>query len=273
MPFVRDFEGDELAQRVYLVLFGPGKIGKTRSALALVTDHNQYVFLLSVDSGILYVRQNPKLFKGKLGVYTEKGPWTLKRTRDNLKETTSRVKALMEKVPAEKVWVVLDTATHLQTALLAEARRVVVKKGHGRELASISDEYEREMVTQVDYQVNLGHMAEVADALMGMPCNVVVNCLEKAETKGRDKTGVMLPSLSGGAYTRIMGDADAVLRMESSEDGERIFKTFVQGSDSGDRSGNLDRIEPADLKHIQRKMLGVSDTVSERPENAEAGTA
>lgn len=273
MPFVRDFEDDPLAKRVYLVVFGPGKIGKTRSVLALVTEHSQYVFLMSVDGGILHVRQNPKLFKGKLGTYIEKS-WTLKNARKNLSDAGARVKALTDKgVPPEKIWVVLDTATHLQTTLLAEARKVVVGKGHGKELASMSDEYEREMVTQVDYQVNLGHMAEIADALAGMPCNIVVICLDKAETKGRDKTGVMLPALSGGAYTRITGDADAVLRLVKEGD-ERVFRTFVAGGDSGDRSGNLDPSEPADLKHIQRKMLGL-DTGNESEqssgdENAEA---
>lgn len=276
MPYVRDFADDPLAKRVYLVLFGPGKIGKTRAALGLVTEHKQYVFLLSVDGGILYVRQNPGLFKGKLGAYVEKGPWTLRSARANLNEVRTRVEAAAKKgVAPEKIWVVLDTVTHLQTALLAEARKVVVNKGHGKELAAINDEYEREMVTQVDYQVNLGHMAEIADMLVGMPCNVVVNCLEKAESKGREKTGVVLPALSGGAYTRILGDADAVLHIEtrgSDTDKERFFKTFVQGGDSGDRSGNLEAIEPADLKHIQNKMLGLGSS-SNTEEDQQAGNA
>lgn len=271
MPLVRDFEDDPLAKRIYVVVFGPGKIGKTRAALDLVTKHKQYVYLLSIDGGILHVRQNPKLFKGKLGIFVETGPWTLRSTRNNLREAHARVVATAKKgVPPEKIWVVLDTATHLQTAMLVESRKIVVAKGHGKELAAMNDEYEREMVTQVDYMVNLGHMGEIADALVGMPCNVVVNCLDKAETKGRDKTGVMLPALSGGAYTRITGDADAVLRLQKDGD-ERVFRTFVQGGDSGDRSGNLDPTEPADLKHIQTKMLGLSDDQDSASEESPAG--
>lgn len=277
MPFLKDLGADPLSSRVYLVLFGPGKIGKTRAALNLVTDHKQLVYILSVDRGLLYAFQNPKLFKGRLGAYVESGAWTLRTTRKNLADVRARIDAkVRDGVNPGRLWVVVDTITHLQTAMLAEARHVQVSGGHGKEMAKLADEYEREMVTQVDYMVNLGHMSEIADALVGMPCNVVVNALEKAETKGRDKTGVMLPALSGGAYTRILGDADAVMHLETDKEGDRFFKTFVQGSDSGDRSGNLERTETADLMHIRNKMLGldkVSDEATgtnESPANEEA---
>lgn len=264
MPLVRDFEDDPLSKRVVLLVFGPAKIGKTLTALNLVTESRDFVILISVDHGAFQVRQNPGAYKGRL---LRSDADNLVELRRDFKEAKLTVQRLFkQKVDAARIWVVLDTVTHLQTSLMKEARKVAVRnESNELKQGSMGEEYLREMTIQVDYLVNLGHMAEVMDELLSFPCNVVLNALDKEESKRVGdksvKTGRTVPSISGSQVTsRVLGDVDAILEIRELQDGARVFRTFVDGSTrGGDRSGRLDKFEPLDLKHVREKMLGLSD--------------
>lgn len=263
MPFIRNFEDDPLKERVYSLIYGPPKIGKTYAVLDLIKKHGDYVVMLSFDRGDFAVRQDPETYKGKM---VRANPATLGEIRDDLKEAGFIVNKLAKKgIPRSSIWLVMDTMTHAQTILLAEARKINIKNPHTRDGRT---EYVRDATTQVDYMVNLGHMNEIADALASMKCNVIVITLEKNEILHgrRDKTSNMIPALSGQAYTRFLGDADVILRMVE-EKGERYFSLSGQSGScvGGDRSGKLDIREPADIKHIQQKMLGAKQAKKTEP--------
>lgn len=252
MSFISNFD-DGRIDRVYLHIFGAPKIGKTTAVLDLVEHSRDFVILISMDRGHrMRVAQNPALFNKRLAVAT---PSTLQELREDLRVAKFKVdKAASQGVDRRRIWVCLDTITHTQILLMSEARKINVKNPSSQDRR---DEYIRDATTEVDYMVNLGHMSEVADTMVSMPCNSIVLALEKEQSVQRKKTGVMIPAISGQSFTRFMGDADAILRIRA-DHGERVIEPFVDGELTGDRSGNLAPEEPMDLKRIQQKMLGVS---------------
>jgi hypothetical protein len=236
--------------RLYLLIYGQGKIGKTRAVLDAVETHGHYMVMLSTDKGLIYVSQNPEPFNKKLAVAE---PRTLEQMRKALKLGEKKVSNLIKQgVPEHKIWFVIDNATHLQQRLMNEARKVFIGSGRGN--VQKSNEYEREMTTDMDYQVNLGHMTEIADVLDSIPCNVVVIALEKDEyDKKRETTGRKLPQIGGQPAVRFIGDADAVLHLRRDKKGVAYFQIHDSGA-GGDRSGKLDKTEPADVVYVVNKM-------------------
>lgn len=249
MSFTRNFAEDPLRGRVYLLLHSEPKVGKTRAVLNLIREHGNYVVMLSFDSGTLEVRQSPTVFQGKLALAT---PKNLQEVRKDIEETDLMIEKLYRKgVHRSKIWVCVDTVTALQHKLMIEARKVNVKNP---EATDRRREFVRDAVTEIDYNINLVHMGEVADWLAGLACNVVVNALSREETVERKKTGRVVPAISGQSGLRFNGDADAILYLNRDDSGKRWFE--IDSETGGDRSGMLDAKEPADLLRIQRKMLG-----------------
>lgn len=246
MKIMSQFEDQPLAERVYLHIFGVPKIGKTVSILDLVLRDRDVVLMVSADRGWQSrVAQNRKAFSG--GRFHVAEVDTLMDLREALKIMRMKVGKAVKAVEPRRVWFVFDTITHIQTMLMQEARRINIKNPVTEDRR---DEYVRDATTEVDYMVNLGHMGEIATALIGMPCNVIAVSLEKEESIKRTKTGVMVPSISGQSGARFLGDADAILRVVKSDDGDdRVFEV------SGDRSGQLDKIEPTNLAKLREKML------------------
>jgi len=249
VSFIQSFT-DDRTEQVYLLLFGPGKIGKTTCVLDLVERDRDYVVLLSMDGGWkLRVRKNPAAFEKRLVVAE---PRTLQEMRKDFQTARFKVQKVVKAgVPRSRIWVALDTITHAQTQLMAEARKINIKNPSAQDSR---DEYIRDAQTEVDWMVNLGHMSEVADALLGMRCNIIVIAHEKEQSVQRKRTGVMVPAIGGQSFSRFMGDADAVLKMRS--DGHaRVLEPFVDGELTGDRSGQLAPIEPPNLRTVADKML------------------
>jgi hypothetical protein len=216
------------------------------------------MIMVSTDHGLLHVSKNPEAFNKRLAVAN---PRNLKDVRKTMKELRRKVdKLLASGQPPQRLWVVVDNLSHLQTRLMKEARKVQVEGSARTGRGTMDTEYQREMTTDVDYGVNLGHMVEIADELDTLNCNVAILCLEKAEYgKDRKTTGKMLPSLSGQPAVRFTGDADVILHMKKDKAGARYFEN------KGDRSGLLADVEPADLAYIVSKMHGKHAPVAALP--------
>lgn len=251
MGFTKRFGDDPLGKRIYALVYGDPKIGKTHMVLDLVRKHGDYVVLFSLDKGTIAVRQDPETFKGKLAIAYPSG---LREMRSDMVEATTVISKLAKAVPRSKIWVVVDTATHLQMKLLAEARKINVLNPDSRDPRS---EYVRDAVVEADWNVNLAHMNEVADFLVDAKCNVVVTAHAKQESVDRKKTGRMVPALSGQSYSRFVGDADAILHLTQNKEGKRYLEAMTGDGLGGDRTGNLSRIEEPDLKVLQERMIGV----------------
>lgn len=257
MGFTKKFTEDPLRNRVYLLVHSDPKVGKTHMVLDLVRKHGDYVVMFSFDEGTFEVRADPEKYESKLAIAK---PTALKGLRDDMHEGAMIVERLVKAgVPRWRIWAVVDTVTHLQNRLMVEARQISVKNPDARD---IRRDFVRDATTEVDFNINLTHMSEVANYLASMPCNVIVNALSREEYVERRKTGRVLPAITGQSALRFTGDADAILYLDRNEKGERWLTCDHEGG--GDRSGRLSNREPADLMHIAEKMLG-RQNASERP--------
>ena len=249
MGFTKKFSEDPLKDRVYLLVHSEPKVGKTHMVLDLIRKHGHFVIMLSFDSGTFEVRQNPESFEGKLAIAT---PSSLQQLRDDMHEGTMLVEQLVQKgVPRANIWICIDTVNALQGKLMIEARKINVKNPDARDSRK---EFVRDAVTEVDYNVNLAHMGEVADWLAQVRCNVVINSISKEEYVERKKTGRAIPAITGQSAIRIAGDADAIVCLDRDREGRRWISCDLESG--GDRSGRLRPREEADLVQIRDRMLG-----------------
>jgi len=270
LAFTKKFTEDPLKDRVYLLVHSDPKVGKTHMVLDLVRKHGHFVVMLSFDGGTFEVRQDPTAFEGKLAIAS---PSSLQQLRDDMHEATMLVEQLYRKgVPRSNLWICLDTVNALQAKLMIEARKINVKNPDARDLRK---EFVRDASTEVDYNINLAHMGEVADWLGQVKANVVLNVISKEEYIERKKTGRAIPAITGQSSIRLMGDADAILYLDRDREGQRWISCEVDGG--GDRSGRLRAREPADLVAIRDQMLGrgagSSATVQAPTPALSAGTA
>lgn len=282
MTFTKNFGSDPLGERIYVLVHGDPKVGKTHMVLDLVREHGDYVILFSLDKGTMAVRQDARrakaegrksVFQGKLMIAY---PDRLREVRKDMQEAERSISKLARAgVDRSKIWVVLDTVTHLQSKLLAEARRINVQNPSAKD---DRPKYVRDAVVETDWGINLTHMAEVADFLVNVKANVVVLALSKKEKIEREETGRDIPALSGQSLSRFMGDADTVAQLRIDKKGNRFLALQSSESLGGDRSGMLSDREPADLKHIQRKSIGIevnalpADTETPKENGADAVT-
>lgn len=222
----------------------------TMCVFDLVRRHGHFVVMLSFDDGIFEVRQNPEVYEGKLAIAR---PTSLSGLRSDMHESDLMIEKLVKSgVPRWKIWACIDTVTHMQARLMTEARQINVKNPSAND---VRRDFVRDATTEVDFNINLTHMSEVANWLSSLPCNVVVNALSREEHVDRKKTGRVVPAIVGQSSARICGDADAILYLAVEKDGKRIFQCQA-GETGGDRSGRLGLTEPPDLFEISQKMLG-----------------
>jgi hypothetical protein len=249
MAFTKKFTEDPLRNRVYLLVHSEPKIGKTHMVLDLVRKHGDYVILFSFDDGTFEVRRDPETYEGKLAIAK---PTSLRAVRDDMNEASVFIERLVKQgVPRWRIWVVMDTLTHLQNRLMTEARQITVKNPDARD---VRRDFVRDATTEVDFNINLTHMSEIANYLLALPCNVIVNALSREEYVERKKTGRVLPAITGQSALRFAGDADAILYLNRDSEGKRWVECDTETG--GDRSGMLGNREPADLIAIASKMLG-----------------
>lgn len=251
MAFTKKFSEDPLRNRVYLLVHSEPKVGKTHMVLDLVRNHGDYIVLFSFDEGTFEVRKEPEVYESKLAIAK---PTSLKGLRDDMHEGAMIVERLVKAgVPRWRIWAVVDTVTHMQNRLMVEARQINVKNPDARD---IRRDFVRDATTEVDFNINLTHMSEVANFLASLPCNIVVNALSREEYVERKKTGRVLPAITGQSSLRFCGDADAILYLNRDNEGRRWLE--CDGETGGDRSGMLDKREPANLRALAAKMLGRS---------------
>jgi hypothetical protein len=249
MAFTKKFTEGPLRNRVYLLVHSEPKIGKTHMVLDLVRKHGDYVILFSFDDGTFEVRRDPETYEGKLAIAK---PTSLRAVRDDMNEASVFIERLVKQgVPRWRIWVVMDTLTHLQNRLMTEARQITVKNPDARD---VRRDFVRDATTEVDFNINLTHMSEIANYLLALPCNVIVNALSREEYVERKKTGRVLPAITGQSALRFAGDADAILYLNRDSEGKRWVECDTETG--GDRSGMLGNREPADLIAIASKMLG-----------------
>lgn len=250
--FISDLSHDPFGGRIVYLIYGAWKIGKTDLLLRMLKAHaDEGVILISADKGDTKVRLDSAPYQGRLLIAR---PTSLHEYRVATAEATKLV--AKSKRPAGALWCVLDTVTAMQNQLLAEARKLSVssaKSGKGR--IEEGDEYLRDMTTQVDYNVNLGHMAEITNALMRLPCNIVFLALERKDGP-QDGPKTANPSLSGQSRDKVAGDADVIARMVKEDGGERkLLVAPGSGWNAGDRTGKLAAEEPADLWAMHQKIV------------------
>jgi hypothetical protein len=256
---VSDLAKDPYSGRVVLLLYGEEKVGKTTTVLNMIPQGN-LVYMMSFDQGTMKLRLDPSLYQNRILLSYPDG---LREIRDDLEVFRERVKKAVANVGAGKVWVVLDTVTHMQDQLLSEARKMDVKqtslKAAEKKAASADDEYMRDMTTQLDYGINLAHMNETINRVLSLQCNIVLVALERTdkEFKNRPRIG---PRLSGQAYGLIVGAADAIIRLTKNDSEERVLHCAATSDyKAGDRSGQLGAVEPPDLPALRKKMLKITD--------------
>ncbi len=249
MAFTKKFTQDPLRDRCYLLVHSVPKAGKTHMVLDLVKK-GHFVILFSFDGGTFEVRQDPATYEGRLAIST---PTDLAELREDMAEAKKMISRLFSKngIPKSKIWVCIDTVTAMQQRLMAEARKINIKNPDARDSRK---EFVRDATTEVDYNINLTHMSEIADFCATVEANVVVNALSKEEYNERRKTGRVNPAITGQSGIRFSGDADAILCLEVDREGAR--KILCDTETGGDRSGHLSREEPADLVAICEKMIG-----------------
>lgn len=261
MAFLRNHSEDPLRNRVYLLVHSEPKVGKTHMVLDLIRKHGNYVVLFSFDEGTFEVRREPHVYEKKLAIAKST---SLRGLREDMHEASIMIERLVKAgVPRWNIWTVVDTLTHLQNRLMTEARQISVKNPDARD---VRRDFVRDATTEVDFNINLTHMSEVANYLSALPCNVVINALSREEYVERRKTGRVLPAITGQSALRFAGDADAILYLNRNDDGQRWLECDTETG--GDRSGRLSKREPADLVAVASKMLGRELNPSAEPQGS-----
>lgn len=250
--FVSDLSKDPFGGKIVFVIYSEPKIGKTELLLDMLRKHeDQRLYLISADKGDTRVRLDHAPYQGRMAVAR---PTTLREWRQTMVEVQSLVKSSFAKGrKASDMWVCIDTVTSMQLQLLAEARKLDVAVGRsGKRGIQDGDEFSRDLLTQVDYNVNLGHMVEVTNELLSLPANIVMMALEKKGQDGRPAC----PALSGQSKDKIVGDADIIARLVIGEGGKRVLQC-QPGDDftAGDRTGKLAPVERADLYALRQKIF------------------
>ncbi len=243
--------------RMTMILYSPPRVGKT-TALLKIPESGEWLYMLAADKGIRHAVEHASKYK-RMMVSTGTG---LLDVRNTIKDIDGRVRRAIEERGRDprKIWVAVDTITHLQMYLLNECRTVTVKKGGGGRGPRVSDSMVRDAVTQMDYGINLGWMTELVGSLLDIPCNVVFTALERKE----DKTHVAYPALVGQSAQKVMGDCDVIARLTSDETGNRSLICANSGTaQAGFRGDRLEEVEPADLVHLRDKFLAVNTQTEE----------
>lgn len=251
--FVTDLSKDPFGGKINFCIYSAEKIGKTTMVFKMLKEHPEArVYLISADNGDTAARLDPAPYQGRLAIAR---PKTLKEWRDTLKELKVKVQSSIAKgTIAGNVWAVVDHVTSMQGELLSESRKLAVsvgKSGKGN-IAEAGDEYSRDMLTQVDYNVNLGHMTEITNELLSLPCNVLMLGLEK---KGFDG-GPYSINLSGQGKAKVLGDADVIARLVVGDKDSRVLICHpTDDTQAGDRTGKLAKFEPPDLWALRQKIF------------------
>lgn len=271
------FDNDPFATRFLLGLYGAPGSGKTSSLLDLARCKN-VVFLVSVDTRAASAARFEKdeVYKGWLKIkYIRFDPGNqtdvaikAKGLRFSFREKLGRVlssiydqeiPALLQKNPRltpGRIWVAIDTMTHLQQNLLAEAQEVQVGQASPTGKKVLDDGYavDRELTTQPEWGANAAVLSKIMNYLLEQPYNLVLTMFEKNDKDYKNVTRVQ-PALQGASLQRIMGDLDVILHLTATDAGEH---TFHSRSSSSRECKDCFGVLPENIPLLRAKETGQS---------------
>lgn len=277
MTWVSDFTQDPYKDKFVVGMYGAPGIGKTTAILDLALG-GQVVILISCDGGTGRVRVNPGAYKGRLNVcYVSPDPGVApgdlafsfkKELEEAVREVVNvKVPGLIQKgVAASRIWVAIDTVTHVQQRLLNEVREMAIEnpdyKDNWSKKTTRFDRKVLEQLTELDYNINGSMMTAISEFWNRLPCNLVLTMMVKQD----DKTKRVQPAIQGASYQKLVGDCDVLLHIGTGQEG-RVAHTAASGKwEAKDRFSVLEGSEsfeqmssgadaPALLK-IRNKIFG-----------------
>jgi hypothetical protein len=247
IDYITDFSQDPFKDQFVVGIHGKPGSGKTTAILDLARC-GQFVFLVSIDRGTSRVRLDPRPYKGRLAVAY---PQSNEEIKDVARITVEeKVPGLIKKgVPGERIWICVDTATHLQQKLLHEVREfdIMHPEARTRLRRDSKNEFSRRILdftTDLDWNVNAGMMNALSEILLRNPVNIVFTFLEKNGNDSKQRYRA-IPALQGSSQVKFVGDLDVLLHLYVGPGGERVFHTRTSLAwDAKDRFGVLDENEP-----------------------------
>ena len=210
-----------------IVVYGKSGVGKT----TLIGSLEGRVLILSAEAGLLSLANFPSEIKTRIDVLRI-------ASLDDLREAFVQIKS------AQKYqWVVLDSASEIAEVILADSKEKVAdpRQAYGEVI--------EKMTSLLRAFRDLRDVGVYVTAKEG---------LVKDEVTGKTYVGIAMPGTK-------LGDAipylfDEVFRLSVvTTDGEstRVLQTTADGRVTAkDRSGALDKMEPADLGAIVEKIMG-----------------
>ncbi|MDR1079830.1 MAG: ATP-binding protein [Deltaproteobacteria bacterium] len=226
----------ETDRRMTCLVIGRAGIGKTSLLRTVPPDEN--VFVISAESGLLCVQDLVRA-KRVVGIEVE-GIEDLDEALWNLK--TPKYRAAFR-------WVFVDSLTEISERFLIASRK---KYPDRRDSFNMWDDYERHFMAWVRQMRDL------------QGYDVVLTCLEVMDLDAAQhrivNPNVQLKRLRNG--DNITGMFDEVFYMTDVQDEtdpapRRVLITVPFNNRPGkDRGGTLAPVEPPDLAHIKRKILG-----------------
>ena len=223
MEIVTNMEECPYGDRKIYLLYGNSGIGKSWS-IYHIAEKGEFVYLISADRGTGYLKKNWKKYKGHIIVYYVHN---MQDVRQAIKSIHDRIEKIGAKKGYSKLWVAIDTLSHLQKKLLYGARQSQVENPE-KEHKKLSHKI-RDMVAQVDWNINAVQMTEIMEKLLDFPCNVVMTALEKCDPDSKLDRPRNFPDLSGAAYTKVIGDCDVAIRISLDEQDKRRFYCHLTG--------------------------------------------
>lgn len=280
--FVKDFGEDPYVNQFVLGIFGVPGCGKT-SAVADLAKVGQFVFLVSIDRGLARIRQRAAEYnvgKRLLPVYImptqeeaiedhQKGlpPSFTRYLYRRLSQIRDKVYDLMGKgVHPSKIWICIDTVTHMQKAMLSESQEGVIDQAHvpvDHKARIVS-----ELTTSPEWNANAAVMGRVGDYLMKIPVNIVYLYLQRQDKDHKDKVRYV-PDVQGGSLTKYLGDMDVLLYNRIGSENRRTFYAQTCPTwEAKDRFGVL----PPEIQFVRHEdgfeptLLTVRNMIFKKPE-------
>ncbi|MEK6684647.1 MAG: AAA family ATPase [Nitrospirota bacterium] len=264
--FITDLAADPFRQQFILGIYGRPGCGKTQAILDLA-EARHFVYMVSTDRGLMKARLNTKKYQGRLlPIYiiptpeeaiadvgkNIEAPYTRLLYRRLSTLCTEKIPALLMKgIPADRIWIVVDNATHLQQQLLREGQDEAITTGMEKAVQragtpkdkdrgkGLSSHVQQQLLTTPEWGANQAIMAGISEFLMKVPVNLVWTFHEKNDKDFKDKYRAS-PAVQGASWSKYVGDLDVLLHLGVNGDGTRTFRTRPTPSwDAKDRSRRL----------------------------------
>jgi hypothetical protein len=228
MSFVIKNTQNKETMRLNVLVYGDYKIGKTYLA-SMVKD----ALIISIEDGVLSLA-------GTDVDYIEVKSYT---------QVMQLIKAIKTEDQFKKYkWIFLDTITEFGQTLYPRIRDKYEEKAQSNGSKGADGR-------QVwgNFGEKIGDIVRAIRSLDKHTC-ILAHPTDKEQDDGTVKRS---PDIYGKSGERIVGWLDEIFYMHMNDKGERMFLT--QSTDrtiAGDRSGKLEKIEPALLDVVAKKMLG-----------------